>query len=255
MSNGRRDIPVSLLVLGGTSDIALATVRALAPRGLEQVVLAGRSPDRLEQAAAKLADLSLQTVATEHFDATETSAHGSQLKAMRDRHGVFDAALLAFGVLGDPFTMDEEPDTAADLITANFSGAVSSGLASAQMLAENGGGTVAIISSITAVRPRAGNLVYGSAKAGLDAFARTLHDAAAGTGVRVMTIRPGWVDTAMTDGLEPAPFATTADAVAADIVTGFEKGSAVVWSPRILQVVGPVLQALPAPIWRRISAR
>jgi len=231
-----------------TSDIALATVRALAPRGLEQVVLAGRNNERLQQAAGELADLNLQNVAIEHFDATETSAHGEELRAMRDRHGVFDAVLLAFGVLGDPFTLDGQPDVAADLITANFSGAVSSGLASAQMLAENGGGTVAMISSITAVRPRAGNLVYGSAKAGLDAFAR-------GTGVRVMTIRPGWVDTAMTDGLEPAPFATTAEAVAADIVTGFEKGSAVVWSPRILQLVGPVLQSLPAPIWRRISAR
>jgi len=255
MSNGRRDFPVSLLVLGGTSEIALATVRALAPKGLEQVVLAGRSPERLEAAEAGLADLGLQNIAIEKFDATETSAHAAQLRAMRDNHGVFDAVLLAFGVLGDPFTLEEQPDVAADLITANFSGAVSSGLASAQLLAENGGGTVAIISSITAVRPRAGNLVYGSAKAGLDAFARTLHDAVAGTGVRVMTIRPGWVDTVMTDGLEPAPFATTAEAVAADIVTGFEKGSAVVWSPRVLGVVGPILQALPAPLWRRISAR
>lgn len=255
MSNGRRDTPVSLLVLGGTSDIALATVRALAAHGLEQVVLAGRSTERLERAAAGLADLNFQNVATELFDATETGAHGEQLRAMRDRHGVFDAVLVAFGVLGEPFTLEEQPGVAADLITANFSGAVSSGLASAQMLAENGGGTIAIISSITAVRPRAGNLIYGSAKAGLDAFARTLHDAVSGTGVRVMTVRPGWVDTAMTDGLEPAPFATTAEAVAADIVAGFQKGSAVVWSPRVLQIVGPILQSLPAPVWRRISAR
>lgn len=255
MATSRRGIPVSLLVLGGTSEIALATVEALAARGLQHVVLAGRNTDRLNAAKQRLAPLDLQGVEIEMFDATTTTDHATQLRAMRDHHGVFDAILIAFGVLGEPFTLDTDAAVAADLVTSNFSGAVSSGLASAQLLADNGGGTLAIISSITAVRPRAGNLIYGSAKAGLDAFARTLNDAVSGTGVRVMTIRPGWVDTAMTDGLEPAPFATTADAVAADIVTGFDKGSAVVWSPKILGVVGPILQNLPAPIWRLISDR
>jgi len=248
-------LPVSLLVLGGTSDIAEETVRLLSARGLQTVVLAGRSLERLGVTQARLRHTGLEGVHLAEFEADATDTHETVLRAIDEEHGPFDAVLVAFGALGEPFTLDVDSDEAAGLITTNFTGAVSASLTASRLLINGGGGTLAVISSIAAVRPRVANMIYGSAKAGLDAFAGALGDALAKSGVSVMVIRPGFVHTAMTEGLEPAPFATTPQEVAEDIVAGFESAAKVVWSPKILRVVAPVLRNLPDKVWRRMSAR
>lgn len=248
-------IPGSLLVLGGTSEIARDAVRALSGHGLDRVVLAGRSLDRLEVTRAALRHTGLEAVETAEFDADATASHEAVLREIFDTHGPFDSVLIAFGALGDPFTVDADSHEAAELITTNFNGAVSSALTSARLLADGGGGTLSIISSIAAVRPRVGNLIYGASKAGLDAFASGLRDAMRSERVHVMIIRPGFVHTAMTEGLDAAPFATTPDKVAEDIVKGYESQSDIVWSPPILKAVAPVLQMMPGKIWRLVSSR
>ena len=95
----------------------------------------------------------------------------------------------------------------------------------------------------------------GATKAGLDAFSQGLGDALVGTGVRVVVVRPGFVHTSMTAGMDPAPFSTTPDAVADAIVTGLQKGHEIIWAPGILRVVFSVMRHLPRPVWRRVSAR
>lgn len=254
-SMSSRSLPASLLVLGGTSDIAEETVRHLSTRGLRKVVLAGRSLDRLGVTQARLRHTGLETVALAEFDANETQSHEADLNALADEHGPFDAVLVAFGALGNPFTIDEDAHDAAQLVNTNFSGAVSASMVASRLLINGGGGTLIIISSIAAVRPRVGNLIYGSAKAGLDAFAGAMSDALKKTNVDVLVVRPGFVHTAMTEGLEAAPFATTPDKVAVDIVSGLESGAGVVWSPAILKVVAPVLKNMPGKLWRRMSER
>ena len=112
-----------------------------------------------------------------------------------------------------------------------------------------------VFSSIAAVRPRIGNIVYGSAKSGLDAFARELAAPAKQVGVQVVVVRPGFVHSRMTEGLEAAPFATTPDQVANDMVAGLKKGRAIIHSPAVLAPVGLVLKNLPGVIWRHISTR
>jgi len=247
-------IPTSLLVLGGSSDIAIATVQTLRERGLGKAVLAGRTPDALTAAASAVAGGGLE-VDTVAFDATDTAAHAAFFQSVSTDHGPFDAVLVAFGVLGDAFTVDADPATVSELVEVNFTGAASAVLGASQMLAASGGGTVAVISSITAVRPRRGNLIYGSAKAGLDAFCAAMRDALANTPVQIMVVRPGFVHTKMTEGIDPAPFATTADKVGVDIADGMAKQAAEVWSPPILRTVAPVLRNLPGPIWRKISSQ
>ncbi|MFN8017698.1 MAG: SDR family NAD(P)-dependent oxidoreductase [Acidimicrobiales bacterium] len=105
------------------------------------------------------------------------------------------------------------------------------------------------------MRARADNVVYGSTKAGLDAFAQGLGDRLAGTGAQVMVVRPGFVRTAMTAGMADGPMATTAEAVAVDIVAGLRHGAHTVWSPAKLRWVFAVLTHLPRPIWRQLAAR
>ncbi len=109
-----------------------------------------------------------------------------------------------------------------------------------------------MLSSVAAERPRAGNAIYGAAKAGLDALAQGLADALAGSGVRVLVVRPGFVIDRMTDGLPQAPFATRPEVVADATVRALERGDHTVWVPGRLRYVFAVLRHLPRPLYRRL---
>jgi decaprenylphospho-beta-D-erythro-pentofuranosid-2-ulose 2-reductase len=241
----------SLLVLGGASEIGVATARRLVADRCRRVVLAGRPSSALDDAAAALRaeGAEVEVVA---FDARATETHEKVIGEVFER-GDIDVVLLAFGVLGDQETFDHDTQAALDAVTVNYTGGVSSGLVVADRLRRQGHGTLVVLSSVAGVRARKDNYVYGSTKAGLDGFAQGLGDALQGTGARVVVVRPGFVETRMTEGMEPAPFSTTADAVAGDIVDGLRRGRHTVWSPPILQAVFGALRLVPRPLWRRLA--
>ncbi|MGI8755611.1 MAG: SDR family NAD(P)-dependent oxidoreductase [Acidimicrobiales bacterium] len=245
----------SVLVLGGGSEIALATVEVLAAERTRTVVLAGRDVAKLAAAADRVQAAGATEVDLVTFDADAPETHEAVLADVWARHPDLDLVLLAFGVLGDQDDFDAHPEAAARAAITNYAGGVSAGLAAATHLRAQGHGTLAVITSVAGERARADNFVYGSTKAGLDAFAQGLGDRLAGTGASVLVIRPGFVRTAMTAHLEDGPMATTADAVAADIVAGLRSGAHTVWSPAKLRYVFAVLRLLPRPIWRKLSAR
>jgi decaprenylphospho-beta-D-erythro-pentofuranosid-2-ulose 2-reductase len=116
-----------------------------------------------------------------------------------------------------------------------------------------GHGTIVVLSSVAAVRPRKANFVYGAAKAGLDAFARGLTDSLHGTGVRVLLVRPGFVTGRMTAGMPPAPLATTPEQVGAATAAALRRRQAAVWIPAPLAGLALALRLIPRPLWRRIS--
>ena len=122
----------------------------------------------------------------------------------------------------------------------------------AVVLRQQGHGRIIVLSSVAGVRVRRANYLYGASKAGLDAFAQGLAEALRDSGASLMIVRPGWVATRMTHGRDPAPFATTPEAVAEDVITGMERSSAVVWSPGSLRPVFAVLRLLPGALWRRL---
>ncbi|MCB0970011.1 MAG: SDR family NAD(P)-dependent oxidoreductase, partial [Acidimicrobiales bacterium] len=193
--------PESVLVLGGGSDIARATVLALAEGRTKRVVLAGRDAEALAPVADQLLAAGVAQVDVAAFDALDTDDHERVVDEIWAAHGDLDLVLLAFGVLGDQDRFDHDPADAARTAVANYAGAVSSGLAVADHLRTQGHGTLAVLSSVAGERVRADNVVYGSTKAGLDAFAQGLGDRLAGTGARVMVVRPGFVRTSMTEGM------------------------------------------------------
>lgn len=242
--------PQSLLVLGGTSEIALATARALVADRTRRVVLAGRSPQALESAAAPLCAAGA-AVDTVRFDATEVESHEKILGDVFATEDI-DVVLLAFGELGRPYDQDPDPVEAARTAQTNYTGGVSAGLVCARELRRQGHGSLVVLSSVAAERARRSNFVYGSAKAGLDAFAQGLGDALHGSGVRVMVVRPGFVHTRMTAGMPAAPLATTPRAVAAAIVTGLRRDAEIVWVPGALRPVMSVLRHLPRSVFRRL---
>ena len=245
----------TVLVLGGTSEIAVATVRRLARDRCRTVVLAVRDPEAAGGAADELRAAGVTDVHVLTFDAKDPAGHAAVVDEAVGLVGDLDLVLLAFGVLGADATLGSDPVSAAEVVDVNFTGAVSSSLAVANRLREQGHGTLVVLSSVAGERVRAENFVYGATKAGLDGFAQGLGDALRGSGARVMVVRPGFVHTRMTEGRDPAPFSTTPEAVAEDIAKGLAKGAEIVWSPPILRYLFSTMRHLPRPVWRKVAAR
>ncbi len=246
-------LPQSVLVLGGTSEIGVATAVALAQRRARTVVLGVRDAERAEAAADRIRAAGATTVEATPFDADDVDSHERFVEGVFDRHGDIDLVLVAVGVLGDSKLSAADGRAAADVVRTNFLGAVSVTVPLVRRLRDQGHGAIVVLSSVAGERVRKSNFVYGSSKAGLDGFAQGLGDSLHGTGVDVMVVRPGFVKTKMTAGLEAAPLSTTADAVAKAILDGLARGAHTVWVPAALRFIMAALRNLPRPLFRRLD--
>jgi decaprenylphospho-beta-D-erythro-pentofuranosid-2-ulose 2-reductase len=244
-----------VLVLGGTSEIAGAIVLELARRrpGKCDVVLSGRDRDGLDRAAQRLRAAGCERVSTVALDALDREQHEAILARAFAQLGGVDVAILAVGQLGERGGLPTDIPAALELLDVNVVGAGSLLLHSAKLMRQRGdGGTLVVLSSVAAQRPRASNVVYGASKAGLDALAQGLSDALHGSGVRVLVVRPGFVRTRMTRGLSVPPFASTPEAVARASVDGLERGARTVWAPGAMRWVMLALRILPRSVFRRL---
>lgn len=241
----------SVLVLGGRSEIAHAILAALDPSRLERVVTASR-PDGTSAASSSPLPTS---VTTDHldYDATDPRAHQRVIDAAAEP-GDIDLIIVAFGRLGEPFTLAADPAATADLVGLNGAAACAAAHAAVRRLIEQGHGTLVVLSSVAAQRVRRENAPYAAGKAALDAYTRALIDMTHGTAVRVVLVRPGFVRGRMTEGRPAAPLATTPSAVARDVVAAIgDDRSTIVWSPASLRPVMAGLAAAPGFLWRRLT--
>lgn len=244
--------PQSMVVLGGTSDIARAVVRALAPKRCATVVLAGRDEARLAEAAAEAKAAGADHAPTVTFDAGDPGAAARVVdECFGAAGGDVDLVLVAVGQLS---RREEEldPGRTAEVVTTGFTFPAAALSAVGARLKDQGHGRVVVLSSVAGVRVRRANFVYGATKAGLDGFALGLAEALRGTGVGVQVVRPGFVRTKMTAGMAEAPMATTAEAVAEAVVGGLASGAPVIWVPPALRWLFLALRHLPAAVWRRL---
>lgn len=238
----------SVLLIGGSSEIGVATLEALDPS--DRVILAGRPSAELDAAAQRLASLEA-AVETVDFDALAIDEHAGILESVFGQ-GDIDVVIVAAGVLGDQAAFDEDPRAGIEMTRVTFTGAASAALHSARHLRRQGHGHLVILSSVAADRPRPANYVYGSAKAGLDSLGRGLSHALAGTGVDVTVVRPGFVRTRMTRGLAEAPLSTNPEVVAAITAKAIRRRQRIAYAPAPLRAVMGVIKALPEPIFRRL---
>lgn len=242
--------PQSLLVLGGGSDIGFAIASALVADRVRRVVLAGRDVATIESRAESLRHAGA-TVDVIAYDALMPGAHDAALDAAAER-GDIDVIAVAFGALGDPFELDADLAATAELCALDFDATITALQACAGRLERQGHGSLVALSSVAGARVRPENAVYGATKAGIDSFTLALADRLHGSGVHVMAVRPGFVHSKMTEGRPAAPFATTPERVAVDVVAGLRRHSRVIWSPPVLRAVFSALRVLPAPVWRRL---
>ena len=240
--------PQTVLLLGGTSDIALATARRWARSGDLRVVLAARPGPRRDAAVADLERAGV-TVEPVDFEAEATDTHPALVDAID--HDI-DVAVVAFGVLGDEERAWQDHDAAVHLATVNYTAPVSVGVCLAERLTRQGHGVIVALSSVAGERVRRSNFVYGSSKAGMDGFYLGLGEALRGTGGRVLVVRPGFVRTKMTEGRDPAPLSVDADDVAAAIVKGVADGDDLVWVPAALRGVMSGLRHVPRALFRKL---
>lgn len=242
--------PQSLLLLGGTSEIALAVAERYASARPLRIVLAARKSQRRDAAAAKLAATKAD-VSTVDFDATDFDAHPAMLdKIFAD--GDIDLTVVAFGLLGDAEEAWQHHDRAVELAQVNYTGAVSVGVALAERLRRQGHGAVVALSSVAGERVRRANFVYGSTKAGLDGFYLGLGEALKPYGINVTVVRPGFVHTRMTEGMKAAPLSSTPRQVAEVITNAVARRKELVWAPAPLRGLMSVIRHIPRPVFRRL---
>ncbi len=241
-----------ILVLGGASEIALATVQRLTDgRPGAEVTLAARPGTRRGDAASMLSGRGL-TVTEVDLDVTDRSSYERAIAATFDAGDDVDVVLFAFGVLGDQELAWQDLDVALEMVQINYAAAVGCGVLVAARLRAQGHGTIVAFSSVAGELARRSNFVYGSTKAGMDAFFTGLGDAVAADGVDVLVVRPGFVRTRMTAGLRAAPLSQTAEQVAAVVAEGLRTGRDRVWAPSTMRWVMSGLRHLPRAVLRRL---
>ncbi|SDE26812.1 decaprenylphospho-beta-D-erythro-pentofuranosid-2-ulose 2-reductase [Blastococcus fimeti] len=242
--------PSSLLLVGGTSDIAVATARRYLQERPLRVVVAARDTPRRAAVAAELTGAGA-AVEVVDFDADDAGSP-ERMVAAAAAGGDIDVAVVAFGQLGDQDALATDPAAAAALGQVNYVAPVVVGTVLANRMRSQGHGAIVALSSVAGERARRSNYVYGSTKAGVDAFYSGLADSLVGTGVSVLVVRPGFVRSKMTEGLPEAPLSTTPEAVAEAIVTGVRKGRHTVWVPGAMRFVMSGLRHTPRAVFRRL---
>ena len=240
----------TIVILGGRSEIGVAVARRLAPGAT--VVLAARRSGDLAAEVQAVRDAGAAAVDTVEFDADDLPAQRGVLDDVARRHGPLDVVVVAFGILGDQARAERDAEHARAIVHTDYVAHVTVLTHLAEILRAQGSGTLVVFSSVAGARVRRANYVYGSAKAGLDGFASGLADALHGSGVRLLLVRPGFVIGRMTEGMAPAPFSSTPDAVADATVAALRAARAEVWVPRALRPIFAVARHAPRALWRRM---
>ena len=242
-----------ILIIGATSAIAAACARIWAGQGASFVLVA-RDMEKLDQVAADLRARGASAAITTKLDAMDFPSHPAMLQAAVATLGQIDVALIAHGTLPDQKACEQDAALAANAYAVNATSVIALATAIANQLESQHSGTLAVISSVAGDRARASNYVYGSAKAAVSAFCEGLRLRVAKSGVHVLTIKPGFVDTPMTKGMNlPGPLLATPDQVAADIVKAIERKRSTLYTPMIWALIMLIIRNIPGPIFRRLN--
>lgn len=233
---------MTVLILGATSDIGGEIAQLLSPG--QTVVLAARRPDDVPV---------LPHAAHTHvvpFEATDLTSH-RHLVQEAQAFGSITHAVVCFGILGSQERALTDEAHAAEIATIDYTAQITMLTVLADVLRQQSEpSTIYAFSSIAGWRARKANYVYGSTKAGLDAFCQGLMDELHGTQVSLVLARPGFVIGSMTEGMKPSPMSVRPGDVARAVVK--QRRSGTVWIPKRLRILAWVMKVVPRPIWRHM---
>lgn len=236
------------LVLGASSSVARAFARVAAEGGAD-LILAGRDIADIDRIAADARIRGGGRADVRAFDAIDRGGHEAFVAELPRRpFNVF----LAFGMLVPQDAIDRDPALAQQVIAVNFLGAVSMLSRLAPRLAEEGQGAIVVLSSVAGDRGRPSNYVYGSAKAGLNAYLQGLRARYAAKGVSVTTVKPGFMDTAMTYGMPGMFLVASPEACARACLKFASKGRDVAYFPAFWWLIMTIIKSIPERIFKRM---
>lgn len=243
---------MNVLILGATSPIARAIAENYGREGAS-VCLAARDREELDRVGSDLRIRTGTQIWTEVFDALDFESHHDFLERVESKAGGLDVVLFAFGFMGVQEESEADFDAARKVIEVNYTGAVSIAEKTAARMAERGRGTMIGISSVAGDRGRASNYIYGSAKGAFTLYLQGVRNRLAASGVRVLTVKLGFVDTRMTFGLDTAIPVKSPEAAAAAIVAAQRRGAETIYYPPFWRGVMSIIKAVPEKIFKELS--
>lgn len=247
-AQGRQNV----VVLGANSAIAHAAARVWAARGAK-LFLVGRNAGRLAENVADLTARGAGEVFSEALDLADTQQHSRLVAEVAGKLGQIDVVLVAYGDLGEHEKCASSASAALELLQVNTLSVISLLIEFKSTLLKQGSGTLAVITSVAGDRGRKSNYIYGASKGALDLVLSGMRQELVNCGVKVCTIKPGFVSTPMTAHLKQGPLFASAEVVGAGIVKAIDKGSDVVYLPWFWRYIMLIIRSIPEFIFKRLS--
>ena len=240
-----------VLIFGATSAIVEATARRFADAG-DALFLVGRSESRLQAVADDLLVRGAARTEIAVLDALDFERQEQVVAAAADFLGGIDMVLIGYGTLPDQQAAEADAELVRQSLEINAVSTLCLMTRLANELERAGSGTMAVISSVAGDRGRRSNYVYGAAKTSIDHFADGLRCRFAGSNVRIVTIKPGFVDTPMTAEFRKGFLWASPKAVAAGIHSAMLRGREVVYVPWFWRWIMFAIRIIPGWLFRRL---
>ena len=242
----------TVIVVGATSDIARATAMELARE--YNLILTGRDRTELDAIAQDIVIRYECDVSTLMFEALNSNDHATFISECFEKTKRIAGAVICHGFLPDQVEAQRDWGLARKTLDINFTSCVSVLEPLMEHLEGQQEGFLAVISSVAGDRGRQSNYLYGAAKGGLSLYLQGLRNRGQHSGVHVMTVKPGFVATAMTVGIvDPkSPLVATPEQVARDIVRGIKKRKGVIYSRWFWRYIMLVIRSIPERIFKRL---
>lgn len=239
------------IILGATSSMAKALARQLAEDG-NSLLLTGRDMDDLKRLAADCKARGATMAEAMKFDARNPKGFKAIIDRAAREDGQISAAVFV-GSMPPQEAIDADPSLIAGTIEDSFGGPATFLQALAPVMETRGGGTVVGVGSVAGDRGRIGNYVYGSAKSGFATYLSGLRNRLTRAGGHVVTVKPGFVDTAMTWGLPGMFLVATPENVAKDILKAVRKKKNTIYTPFFWRYIMAIIKSIPEPIFKKLS--
>ncbi len=244
---------MNVVFLGASKGMGRALARRMAERG-DRIFLIGRDNDDLRRSANDLSNLGATgEVGVARCDLTDRKTFAPALQSARAGLGDIDTIVVTAGAFAQQEDLERDAELRDQLLTINFTNTIHFCEEARRVLLERGGGRLCVFSSVAGERGRKPVILYGASKAGLSYYLEAIDHKYHDQGLQVTVVKPGFVKTSMTAGLDPPPFAGEPEGVARSVLAAIDQGKPVVYSPAIWQLIMLVIRMLPRTIMRKIG--
>jgi short-subunit dehydrogenase len=246
---------VKIVLLGATKGMGRALGRLIIERK-HDLFLLGRDEADVARSARDLevrGNRPANGVGVAACDLARPEGFAAALDAAERVLGKIDVVIVTGALFATQDELEANPAFAEKLLAVNFAGTVLFCEEARKRLLVRGGGTLCVFSSVAGERGRKPVIIYGAAKAGLTHYLEGLDHKFSAQGLKVVTVKPGFVKTGMTAGLPAPPFAGEPDGVAKLVLAAIEKGRPVVYAPRPWALIMFIIRLLPRFVMRKIN--